>query len=345
MDDCMHRPTYKNTPQVVFGGIPFDDIRPTLMSKSAFSQLMDFPDSAHPKTYRISQSVADCKAFFNKPEQTVRRAVAGQRAAFRKPQWIVKPVIGEGGKGIFVVSDRDEFQAKLWKPYGACNRTSSNTPIIVQKFIIPYLLQKSSFHIRTFVLMKFGKTGDPVQAWHIKMGNVHMCSEHFDKWSDSDLSSFATKCNLKVAKRHAAFGSPGHTTKDLVKRFPMFLKRRMPSRVYRKLISGINKALGGLAKAISNVSKTVSKGVEANWVALGVDFIVDSNVKPWLLEVNTCPGAGDLDPNDKHARNPYDSMLRVMLTHYRRKMLNEEDYSEQACADDPGLSNVIERVL
>ena len=50
-----------------------------------------------------------------------------------------------------------------------------------------------------------------------------------------------------------------------------------------------------------------------NWVFFGVDWIFDENGKPWLTEVNTCPGAFP-------GAQPMGSMLRIAFTHLQEQL-------------------------
>lgn len=328
-------------PKIVIGGLPFQQLRWSLSHKGYFAFMMQKKEDVHPRTYRITQDKADCEEFFKRytePSEDDARM-----------SWMVKPVSGQGGIGVDLV---DNFTHDLGEPFGACqikkagmSKGDKKGHYIVQQFIRPYLMEGRSFHIRTHFMYMFGTADVLAQAYHVKIGNVHLCSEPFSSVDDPDMFGFATKCNLNQAKSHPHFGQEGMESADLVKRFPAALRARLKRSDYLMLMKKINSSLRALAKLITSSAKRKkihANAGEANWMMLGVDFIVDDNLHPWLLEVNTCPGATAMESTVQDpSRNPYIPMLRVIFTHYRQHLLHDSRYDEANCiAKSPVIARV-----
>lgn len=322
-------------PRAVLGGEPYQKMRYALSNKGHFADIMSALDRSHtpiiPQTFSLMDPV-QCKQFF-----------AMAQGNLQKPDiWILKPEDGFGGEGIEVVAD---FQAQLAGPYGACSAASTARPYVVQRYIMPHLINKRKYHVRTFFLYKFRGGNawkpDPEQSWHIKTGKLLFCSEPFASSSNPKLRSFATKCNLHNAMVHPNFGKSGTKRTDLVKWFLPFMKDTLRAGELDKLVGRMDKAMGTLSDAITTYAK--KNGIqgnanESNWMILGCDFQIDGNFKPWLLEVNTCPGAASAIPGDT-GTDPYPAMFQVMLTHYRRHFLKDKTYSERACHEEKTLSD------
>lgn len=328
------------SPRMVLGGEPFQQLRYAVSSKGHFANMMNALHSKHepihPRTFELTNP-GQCKEFF-----------AAAKGRLTKPDmWILKPVDGYGGEGIEVVSD---FGRQLQEPYGQCHKETGAKRYIVQRYIKPYLIGGKKFHVRTFLLYKFRNgditAPDPEQAWHDKRGELLFCSEDYAKASDPELKSYATKCNLHNAKTNPHYGEPGKTQEDLVKFFQPTMQTALKPHKYNLLIKRMDAAMGTLADAITQY--TIEKGIasskwESNWMWLGCDFQVDTNLRPWLLEANTCPGEPDAKPGDTSA-DPYPAMFRVMLTHFRRHFMGNEAFAEQACSNSANLTDQISNV-
>lgn len=328
-------------PRTVLGGSPFQAMRYTLSSKGKFAKLMhDLKKPrapVHPETFIVTDK-KQCTEFFEKVKAN----------KLDKPEtWILKPVNGYGGTGIDVVSD---FKTQLQVQYGKCDG-SATTDYIAQRYIKPYLINGTKFHIRTFLLYKFraapdAAAPDPEQAWHGKRGELLFCSEPYAASSDPAKRTFATKCNLHNAKANPRYGTPGRTQEDLVKFFQPTMQEALSPAKYKQLIARMDKAMGTLSDAITQhaVKKNIfPSSKEANWMILGCDFQIDDQLNPWLLEANTCPGEPDAIPGDTK-KDPYPSIFRVMLTHYRRHFLKDAAYGEASCLAKTELRDQISAV-
>lgn len=324
-----------DAPRVVLGGAPLDSIRYTLSSKGLFAKMVQDYEAAHldvptlhPETFRITSSSLDCHDFFGK--------VANGTLPKESNDWILKPVRGQGGEGIVVVKD---FDKQLKETFGSCSWPSDQDNWVVQRYLNPFLIKGRKFHIRLFLLYKFrsGEAGNehatPPQAWNIRIGEMLFCAEPYTSNDDPVLSEWASKCNLHKAMSHPKYGQPGYRRDDLVKTYPWGMVEGVSSKSFRKLVKRLDTAMRTLAGSITRQAKEMQvhgNANEANWMVLGCDFQVDKNLKPFLLEVNTCPGAPEGVPGDENV-DPYPAVMQIMLTNYRRELLHDPRYDEKAC--------------
>ncbi|XP_066532946.1 probable tubulin polyglutamylase TTLL2 [Hoplias malabaricus] len=187
-----------------------------------------------------------------------------------KPRyWICKPVDLSRGRGIFIFSD--------------IKHLAYDSPVIVQKYISnPLLISGYKFDLRIYVCVK---SFHPLTIYMHQEGLVRFATEKYNLDSLDNLFSHLT--NTSINK----FG-PFYTTdkervgqgcKWTLSKFRSFLRSQ-----------GINELL--LWQKINNIVTltllTIAPSIPSSPSSLelfGFDILIDSNFKPWLLEVNYSP--------------------------------------------------------
>lgn len=234
-----------------------------------------------PLTYILPQDVKRLKRLWSQFDQ-------------RDTKWIIKPPASARGTGIKVVS--------RWK------QIPKRKPTIVQKYIDrPLLINGSKFDLRLYVLVTslcplraYMHTDGLARFASVKYSNdVETLSDrymHLTNYSINKLSSNYTK-------NEDAESCSGH---------------KWTLKTLWKYLSAKNINTDGLWAALRNlVLRTVLSGehvmqfAKANvgsryntFELFGIDVILDSELKPWLLEVNISPSLHSSSPLDLFVKGP-----------------------------------------
>lgn len=192
--------------------------------------------------------------------------------------WIVKP--GEDtnrGSGIVVCNSWEQIKREV----GRSKHTS-----IVQKYIEnPFLVSKRKFDIRVYCLITC--FNGILQGYYYNEGYLRTSSKAF---SLNLTDKFIHLTNDAVQKRSEEYGKYENGNKMSYNEFQKYLDLNttfqssdFTDSVLPKIKQIISLTIKSTAKSLLESQKNFTFEV------LGYDFILDSQLKPWLLEANTNP--------------------------------------------------------
>lgn len=225
----------------------------------------------------------------------------------RNTKWIIKPPASARGTGIKVVSK--------WK------QIPKRKPMIVQKYIDrPLLIDGSKFDLRLYVLVT---SLNPLRAYMHTDGLARFASvkysDNIDTLNDRymHLTNYSiNKLSSNYAKNEDAESCNGHkwTLKTLWKYFTSQgintngLWAALRNLVLRTVLTGEN--------VINQMTKANVNSRYNTFELFGIDVILDSELKPWLLEVNISPSLHSSSPLDLHVKSPLvTALLNTALYH------------------------------
>lgn len=213
----------------------------------------------------------------------------------RNTRWIIKPPASARGTGIKVVSKWQQIPKRK--------------PMIVQKYIDrPLLINGSKFDLRLYVLVT---SLNPLRAYMHTDGLARFASVKYsndvDTLSDRymHLTNYSiNKLSSNYTKNEDAESCSGHkwTLKTLWKYFAELgintdgLWAALRNLVLRTILSGEH--------VINQMSKANVGSRYNTFELFGIDVILDSALKPWLLEVNISPSLHSSSPLDLHVKGP-----------------------------------------
>eukprot|EP00283_Hemiselmis_rufescens_P006881 CAMPEP_0173421546 /NCGR_PEP_ID=MMETSP1357-20121228/2624_1 /TAXON_ID=77926 /ORGANISM="Hemiselmis rufescens, Strain PCC563" /LENGTH=344 /DNA_ID=CAMNT_0014384473 /DNA_START=64 /DNA_END=1096 /DNA_ORIENTATION=- len=215
-----------------------------------------------------------------------------------KGVWIWKPSASARGMGIKLVTKLDQV-----------SKTKSG---VIQSYLAsPLLIQGFKFDIRLYVVAtsfnplklylydnglvrlstrKYHKvqkhSSDRSRYMHLTNYSVNKKSSHFEPRTDDDfLACTGSKWSLHALWKHLQ-DDRGYSKQEVLS-----LQSRIRDIVTKTYIS---------AEDHINTQMAMSKLHRTNCFEIwGVDVLVDSNLTPWLIEVNTAPDMSASSPLDK----------------------------------------------
>ena len=238
------------------------------LKKVGRSDILDFS----PKTFFLPHLWELWKSEFRK-QTNVEKAVpiAGKETNSDDDIWIVKPAKGSQGNGIKFVKTLDKADSIY--------RRSLRTNYVVQKYISnPYLIDGRKFDIRLYVLTLSYK---PLVVYVFRGGFCRLSTQIYNP-KKLDLDIHLT--NISIQSKTANY-NPKDGCKIDIKDLRSRLIKDVGEAKTQKLFNDIQMVfLNSLQAAAAEVIS------DPNCFELyGYDILIDSNLKPWLIEINATP--------------------------------------------------------
>lgn len=226
-------------------------------------------------------------------------------------QWIVKPCNSSQGKGIFMLDSLSSLP--------------SIEGCVVSRYINnPLLINDLKFDLRIYVLIT---SYDPLKIYIYDEGLTRFASEPYNASTKASKYSFLT--NYSINKKNEKFVQNSDWKEDNIGH------KWSLSGLFRKLSENGVDTVGLMSKIYDLVIKTILS-VEVPVVAmarklgvgknncfdlLGFDILIDSEFKPWLLEVNLSPSLATDSPLDLRIKGSLiaDTLNIVGVRYYDRK--------------------------
>lgn len=256
-----------------------------------------------PQTYILPQDIRRLKRLW-------------PRFVDRNTKWIIKPPASARGTGIKVVSQ--------WK------QIPKRKAVIAQKYVDrPLLINGSKFDLRLYVLVT---SINPLRAYMHTDGLARFASVKYSIDDDTlgdrymHLTNYSiNKLSSNYTKNEDAESSTGHkwTLKTLWKNFQAQgintsgLWAALRNLVLRTVLTGEH--------VINQMTKMNVHSKYNTFELFGVDVILDSELKPWLLEVNISPSLHSSSSLDWHVKSPLvTALLNTALYHVPPKFTATE---------------------
>ncbi|KAL3659869.1 hypothetical protein V7S43_015171 [Phytophthora oleae] len=261
-----------------------------------------------PKEY-----VAFVQAFQDRSEQLKRSGYSEG-----KNIWIMKPVALSRGRGISLVNDLSQVI------YGE--------QVVIQEYIAnPRLLDGFKFDLRLYVLVT---SFNPLEAFLYDEGFVRLCTRPYEDGDLSNIFVHLTNSSIQKDNEEAIAGSANPiasankeetTQKDAggTKTTLAYLWRRLAA-------DGVE-----VEQVKRNIEEVVLKALLCgedqipfqvnSFDLLGYDILLDADLRPWLIEINSSPSMArdnDLDYQVKDAMM-LDTLRIVDPLHFDRAKLAE----------------------
>eukprot|EP00761_Pharyngomonas_kirbyi_P002036 gb/GECH01002040.1/.p1 GENE.gb/GECH01002040.1/~~gb/GECH01002040.1/.p1 ORF type:complete len:522 (+),score=101.09 gb/GECH01002040.1/:1-1566(+) len=302
-----------------------------------------FPDSYDffPKTFSLNEHRKQKKRFSNiirRPHSKAEKRSPRPQTVHSSPSpknrktYIVKPYSGSRGDGITLTQNLSEIE------------TSSKfirNEFIVQEYITnPMLIQKFKFDFRLYVLIS---SIDPFEFWVHEQGLARFATETYRKPSRFNLNQeYMHLTNHSLNKFNKNFdGGINGAKRNINTVFDVLSKNGedVPE-LWEKIKSCIIKTMLSLKPSITyNYNRFKCKAPEMKidcFQILGIDILLDSKGKPWVLEINHNPSFQcevDLDVEVKY-QVIHDAMIIVGLSNRAKNSIDQMGGFEKLSNDN-----------
>ena len=178
--------------------------------------------------------------------------------------------------------------------------------VIVQKYLDnPLLYKKRKFDIRCYVLVDSN-----LNVFFCREGHLKSSSEFYDI---NTKNKFIHITNHSLQKKSAKFEQYEYGNEMSYKDFKKFMEEeKIPLDKFNKMIEDMKILVKISFKSVGN--KLLKVTPVLCFEIFGYDFIIDSDFRPWILEINNNPGLGISSPViQKLIPRMFDDALRLTL--------------------------------
>ncbi|CAL8272543.1 unnamed protein product [Merluccius merluccius] len=195
--------------------------------------------------------------------------------------WIIKPVASSRGRGIYLVSNPSQI--------------SMDENILVSRYVNnPLLIDDFKFDVRLYVLVT---SYDPLLVYVYEEGLARFATVKYDRASKNIKNQFMHLTNYSVNKKSSDYVScDDPEVEDYGNKWSMsamlrYLKQegRDTSLLMKQVEDLIVKAVLSAELQIASACKMFCPHRTNCFELYGFDVLIDTNLKPWLLEVNLSP--------------------------------------------------------
>lgn len=256
--------------------------------------VMDF----HPKSFLLPGQFSDLKTFMNSiPKKSDRT-------------FIVKPDRGSQGKGILIIQDPDDIDEYY-------------EMAVAQQYIEPFLIDGYKFDLRIYALLT---SIEPLRIYIYQEGMARFCTEPYAAPKTSNLDQvYSHLTNYSLNKKNDNFQQPenAYEANKGSKRSLTSVYKEIEkcggdiSKIQHDIESIIRITIGSVQPfLLNNYNSFISSKDEKSrcFEILGFDILLDSSLKPWLLEVNCMPSLT--------CDSPFDTQLKFGVIKGTLKILN-----------------------
>ncbi|GMT09496.1 hypothetical protein PFISCL1PPCAC_793, partial [Pristionchus fissidentatus] len=194
--------------------------------------------------------------------------------------YIVKPVMGSRGRGIFFANKPDDIPL--------CS------PLLVSRYLSsPLTVNEHKFDLRVYVAVT---SFYPLVAYVYTEGLTRLASEKYSRSAKEDdefvhLTNYSVNKNSKNFVRNETLHSEDYGHKWTLGALLRNLEERnIDSRLLMLRIEDlITKSLLSVQSTVSAACRSTVMHPSVLFELFGFDILVDDHLKPWLLEVNLSP--------------------------------------------------------
>eukprot|EP00057_Strongylocentrotus_purpuratus_P032514 XP_787911.3 PREDICTED: tubulin--tyrosine ligase-like [Strongylocentrotus purpuratus] len=236
-----------------------------------------------PETYIIRPQQRDEESLRKKPFQVpkpdqreeLKRSHASKQASGSGDIWIAKSTAGLKGEGILISSNSDELLSFV---------DSHPHAHVVQKYIENPLLLPGSrkFDIRCWVLLDH-----QYNIYLMKEGVLRTCAEPYEPEDISNLVSHLT--NHCIQEAHSKdFGKFEEGNEMFFDAFDRILQEHWNVSLEEKILPQIRHIVRTCCLSVKEELSTAGLSYHS-FQLYGFDFMLDTDLRVWLLEINSAP--------------------------------------------------------
>ena len=208
--------------------------------------------------------------------------------------WILKPNNRCQGQGISLLNKTSKVKKMNFtqKTTNENNQTINiNDIYVISKYIEnPFLMAGKKFDMRIYCLVT---TFRPLKAYLYQQGFCRFCNEKFSV-DVSDINNiYMHLTNVAIQKKYEKY-SKTNGGKFSLQNFHFYLENLYGYERAKKCHQDITQVIIGSLLSVQNVMFNDKHCFEC----YGYDILVDQNLKPWLIEINSSPSLSTTTKGD-----------------------------------------------
>ncbi|XP_064610571.1 probable tubulin polyglutamylase TTLL9 [Liolophura sinensis] len=196
--------------------------------------------------------------------------------------WIMKPAAKSQGKGIFLfrkLRDITEWKKGEYQPQPDPNQQLPETYVVQRYLERPYLIGGRKFDIRIYALvMSFM----PLKVWLYRSGFARFSNTRFSL--DSIEDAYVHLTNVAIQKTAPDY-DPEKGCKWSTQQLRQYLTAKHGLPAVKTLFKQVDNII---IKSLQSVQKLIINDKHC-FEMYGYDILLDSDLKPWLIEINASP--------------------------------------------------------
>nr|XP_018905495.1 PREDICTED: tubulin polyglutamylase TTLL5-like isoform X2 [Bemisia tabaci] len=217
--------------------------------------------------------------------------------------WIIKPVASSRGRGIHIVNSPEDVPLE--------------EPVVVAKYIEnPLLINGRKCDLRIYVAVT---SYDPLMIYMYEEGFVRFATVKYTVGRKNLWNSCMHLCNSSINKHHSDYiRTDDPDAEDVGSKWTLSALLRLlrssnvdTESLMLQIEDIVIKSILATAHPIVAACKLFVPHSNCCFELYGFDILVDSDLKPWLLEVNLSPSLGCDSPLDTKIKS---AMLADLLT-------------------------------
>ena len=236
--------------------------------------------------------------------------------------WIKKPVASSCGRGIKMISNSSTVEKK--------------SGYLISRYILnPHTINDLKYDLRIYVLVT---SFDPLRIYMYKEGLVRFATQNYSRDVKSLKKRFIHLTNYSVNKKaqnYIANKGQKEQSEQFSYKWPLSLLKTTYEtmgisygEVFSRIKDVVIKTLISVEPEIVCKTLSLTKNRSNSCFELyGFDILIDSNLKPWLLEVNVAPSLSSGSALDKQIKTALmcDIYTLVGVVPYIRSALKHEE--------------------
>ncbi|KAH9584307.1 Tubulin-tyrosine ligase/Tubulin polyglutamylase [Trypanosoma melophagium] len=222
--------------------------------------------------------------------------------------WIVKPTARSQGRGIFLINRISQLKRWLKERMDLHEIDAmSSGSFIVSKYVVdPLLIGGKKFDLRLYVLVTSFK---PLVAYLHEEGFARFCATRYVASALDDDNLHAHLTNVSLQKRDEAYNN-AHGGKWSLANLCLFLRGRYGAACADGLLRSIECVIQHSLRAVAPVMFNDKHCFEL----YGYDILIDSALRPHLIEVNASPSLSTTTISDRLLKEVVlEDVLRVIF--------------------------------
>jgi tubulin polyglutamylase TTLL1 len=193
--------------------------------------------------------------------------------------WIMKPTGKSQGKGIFLINKL--AQVKKWASSRSAQMASRDAYVISRYINDPLLIGGKKFDLRIYVLVTSYR---PLKVYVYRHGFARFTTVNYSNEAHDMDNELVHLTNVAIQK-HSEGYSHSHGGKWSLRNLRLFVEGTRGTEAASKMMADIGWSIVHSLKACQNVLINDRHCFEC----YGYDVMIDTQLKPWLIEVNASP--------------------------------------------------------